>query len=159
MFLLVSNVKQLTHGKRKKKKEKKNNISFFLRAEIVVRQLDLQLPMQSVPITTNVLSSNPAHCGVYSIQHYMIKFVSDFRQVRLFYPCTLVSSSNKNDRHDIAEILLKVASNTKQYTKQTIVVLLLLQIAQGENILFILYWLYDRKLYFSQYALPVFIYQ
>jgi hypothetical protein len=31
--------------------------------------------MQSVPITTNVVSSNPAHCEVYSIQHYVIKFV------------------------------------------------------------------------------------
>ena len=27
------------------------------------------------------VSSNPAHDGVYSVQHYMIKFVSDFRQV------------------------------------------------------------------------------
>ena len=112
MFLLVSNVKWLTNGKRKKKKRKKKNIIFFLRAEIVVRQLDLQLPMQSVPITTNVLCSNPAHSEVYLMQHYMIKFVSDFWQDRLFYPCTLVSSSNKNDRHDITETLLKVALNT-----------------------------------------------
>jgi hypothetical protein len=37
--------------------------------------------MQSVPITTNVVSSNPAHGEVYSIQHYVIKFVSDLRQV------------------------------------------------------------------------------
>jgi len=39
--------------------------------------LDLQLPMQSVPITTKVVSSNPAHGEVYSIQHYVIEFVSD----------------------------------------------------------------------------------
>jgi hypothetical protein len=44
--------------------------------------LDLQLPMQSVPITTNVVSSNIAHGEVYSIQHYVIKFVSDLRQVK-----------------------------------------------------------------------------
>ena len=31
---------------------------------------------------------------------------------RSFSPCTPVSSTNKNDRHDIAEILLKVALNT-----------------------------------------------
>ena len=37
--------------------------------------------MQSVPITTNVVSSNPVHGEVYLIQHYVIKFVSDFRQV------------------------------------------------------------------------------
>jgi len=30
--------------------------------------------VQSVPIATNVLSSNPAHGQVYSIQHYVIKF-------------------------------------------------------------------------------------
>ena len=36
--------------------------------------------MQSALITTYVLSSNPAHGEVYSIQHYVIKFVSDLRQ-------------------------------------------------------------------------------
>jgi hypothetical protein len=36
--------------------------------------------MQSVSITTNVVSSNPVHGEVYSIQHYVIKFVSDLRQ-------------------------------------------------------------------------------
>ena len=35
--------------------------------------LDLQLPVQSVPITTNVVSSNPAHGEVYSIQRYVIE--------------------------------------------------------------------------------------
>ena len=37
--------------------------------------------MQSVPITTNFVSSNPVHGEVYSIQHYDIQFVSDLRQV------------------------------------------------------------------------------
>jgi hypothetical protein len=37
--------------------------------------------MQSVPITTKVVSSNPVHGEVYLIQHYMIKFVSYLRQV------------------------------------------------------------------------------
>jgi hypothetical protein len=36
---------------------------------------------KSVSITTYVVSSNPAHGEAYSIQHYMIKFVSDLRQV------------------------------------------------------------------------------
>ena len=43
--------------------------------------LDLQLPVQSVPITTEVVSWNPVHDEVYSIQHYVIKFVSDLREV------------------------------------------------------------------------------
>ena len=37
--------------------------------------------MQSVPITTNVVSGNPAYGEVFSIQHYVIKFVSNLRQV------------------------------------------------------------------------------
>jgi hypothetical protein len=48
---------------------------------VIVWWLDFQLPVQSVPITTNVVSSNPVHGEVYSIQHYVIKFVSDLRQV------------------------------------------------------------------------------
>ena len=37
--------------------------------------------MQSVHVTTKVVSSNPIHGEVYLIQHYVIKFVSDLRQV------------------------------------------------------------------------------
>ena len=48
---------------------------------VIVWQLDFQQPVQSVPITTNVESSYPIHGEVYSIQHYVIKFVSDLRQV------------------------------------------------------------------------------
>jgi hypothetical protein len=39
------------------------------------------LPVQSMPITTKVVSLNPVHGEVYSIQHYVIKFDSDFQQV------------------------------------------------------------------------------
>jgi hypothetical protein len=46
--------------------------------------LDLQPPVQSVPITTKVVSSNPAHGEVYLIQVYMMKFVGDLRQVSGF---------------------------------------------------------------------------
>jgi len=53
---------------------------------VIVWYLDLQLPMQSVPITTDVVSSTSVHGEVYSIQHYMIKFVSDLRQVGGFIP-------------------------------------------------------------------------
>jgi hypothetical protein len=68
--------------------------------------------VQSVPITNQVVSSNPVHGEVYSIQHYVIKFVSDLRQVGGLSPVTLVSSTNKTDGHRITEILLKVALNT-----------------------------------------------
>jgi hypothetical protein len=46
-----------------------------------MRQMDLQLPVQSVSITTKVVSSNTAHDEVYLIQLYVIKFDSDLRQV------------------------------------------------------------------------------
>jgi hypothetical protein len=43
---------------------------------------------------------------------YVIKFVSDLRQVSGFLvPGTPVFSTNKTDRHDITEILLKVVLN------------------------------------------------
>ena len=46
----------------------------------------LQLPMKSVPITTNIVSSKPTHHGkVFSMQHYVIKIVSDLQQVGGFF--------------------------------------------------------------------------
>ena len=42
--------------------------------------LDFRLHVQSVPITTNPMSLNPAHGKMYSIQLYMIHFVSELRQ-------------------------------------------------------------------------------
>ena len=49
------------------------------------------------------------------LQHYMIKFARDLRQVGGFLH---VSSTNKADLHDIAEILLKVTLNTIVITKR-----------------------------------------
>ena len=46
-----------------------------------VWKLDLQLPVQSVPIITKVVSPNPAQGEMYSMQHYVKKFVSDLRQI------------------------------------------------------------------------------
>jgi hypothetical protein len=46
-----------------------------------VMSLDFQLLVQLVPITTNVVGSNLVHGEVYSIQHYVINFVSDLRQI------------------------------------------------------------------------------
>ena len=69
------------------------------------------LYMQSMPIAIKLVSSNPVNGKVYSIQHYVIQFVSDLRQVSVF-TWYLVSSTNKTDRHDITDILLIVALNT-----------------------------------------------
>jgi len=48
----------------------------------------------------------------------VIKFVSDLRQVGGFSPGPPVSSTNKADRHDITEILFKVALNTIKQTNK-----------------------------------------
>jgi hypothetical protein len=44
---------------------------------VIVCDLDLQLHMQSMPITTNVVIWNPAHGEVYSIELYVNIFVRD----------------------------------------------------------------------------------
>ena len=49
-----------------------------------------------------------AHGEVYSIQLCVRKFVSELRPVGDFLRGTSVSSTNKTNRHDITEILLKV---------------------------------------------------
>jgi hypothetical protein len=51
---------------------------------MMVVKLDLQLPMQLLAITTKVVSLNPAHGEVYSLQRYVIKFVSNLRKVSGF---------------------------------------------------------------------------
>jgi hypothetical protein len=53
-----------------------------------------------VPITTEVVSSNPIHDEMYSIQHYVIKFVSDLRQVSGFLRVLLdtINHQNQNPR-------------------------------------------------------------
>jgi len=48
---------------------------------VIVWWLGLQLPVQSVPITTEVVSLFLPHGEMYSMQHYVIKLVSNLRQV------------------------------------------------------------------------------
>jgi hypothetical protein len=71
--------------------------------------------VQSAPIATKVVSSSPARGEVYLIQLYVIKFVSDLRQVGGFFQGTPVFSTNKTDCHK-TEILLKVGLNIKTLT-------------------------------------------
>ena len=52
---------------------------------MIASLLDWQLHMQSVPIANKVVSLNSTHGEVYTIQHYVIKFVSDMRKVFGFF--------------------------------------------------------------------------
>ena len=65
-----------------------------------------------MPITTKSCGLEPVHGEVYLIQHYVIKFVSDLRQVVDFHQVLWFPSINKTDHHDKTEILLKVVLNT-----------------------------------------------
>jgi hypothetical protein len=56
-------------------------------------------------ITTNVVSSNPAYGEMYSIQHYVIKFVSDLRQFGGFLWVLRIPPPIKTDRHDNLNIV------------------------------------------------------
>jgi hypothetical protein len=67
------------------------------------------LPMQSMPITTNVKSLNPAHDEVYSIQHNVIKFVSNLRQVGSFLwvlqlPQLICEQERKDNKYNIVKM-------------------------------------------------------
>ena len=66
----------------------------------------IQLPMQSVPITTDFVSSSLDQTKVYTLCYKVCQWLVTGRW---FSP---VSSTNKTDRHDIAEILLNVVLNT-----------------------------------------------
>ena len=73
--------------------------------------MDIQLPVESVPVITKVVSLNPSYGKVYLIQQLCDK-VMRFVAGRWFSQGTPVSSTNKTGRHDITEILLKVVFNT-----------------------------------------------
>ena len=70
--------------------------------------------MQLVPITTNVVSLNPAYGKVYLVLYTTL--CDKVCQVSVFFPGTPVTSTNKTDRRNIAEILLKVGLNTTALT-------------------------------------------
>jgi hypothetical protein len=79
--------------------------------------LDLQLPVQSVTVTTKGVSSNPAQDEVYSVQHYVIKLVSDLQLISGFLRVLRFLPPIKLTCHDITEILLKVALDTITITR------------------------------------------
>jgi hypothetical protein len=65
-----------------------------------------------VHITSNNASWNPADGEVYSIQHYVIEFVSDLQQVCRFLQVLQFPLQIKLTATYLTEILLKVALNT-----------------------------------------------
>ena len=112
-------------------------INSLLLLQVATQSFKLLLPLKSGGdrgrvrmivgfTTTDTFSANHHLCCEFEsrpgrdVQHYVIKFVSDLRQVGGFFRGPPVSSISKSDHHDITEIPLKVAFNTiKQTNKQT----------------------------------------
>ena len=111
---------------------------------VIVWQLDLQLPMQSVPIVTKV-GSNPVHGEMYSIQYYVIKC----QWLAIGRWLTPVSSTNKTDRHDITKILLKVALNTINPTQIFRKACVTLVSLTSEDQLCVRFWLWNRNVFIA----------
>ena len=73
----------------------------------------LIVTMQSVPITTDIVSSNLDQVRCTTLCDKVCQCLATGQW---FSPGSPVSSTNKTDRHDITEILLKVALNTIKQT-------------------------------------------
>jgi hypothetical protein len=73
-----------------------------------------------VPITTDVLSSNPVPGEVFSSTTLCDKVCQWLATGQWFSLSTPVSSTNKTGRHDVNEILLKVALNPINQSKPSI---------------------------------------
>ena len=94
---------------------------------VIIWWLDLQLPVESVPIATKVVSSNPVHGEVYSIQLYVIKFVSDFLQVDGFLlalrfppPIKLTTTINNNGvKQRFLACFLKILEKKRKKMERT----------------------------------------
>ena len=95
---------------------------------VIVWWLDLKLPMQSMPITTKVVSSNPAHGEVYTIQHYVIKFVNLSGDRSVLHDCT---DSCKSNYHTITTTTVPLP-----HRKSSIIILLYL-ILSFYNLIFL----------------------
>ena len=79
--------------------------------------LELQLPMQSVLITIVVVSSNLDQGEVYNIIRSSLSVTCN---KSVIFSGSSGFPSNKTDRHDITEILLKVALHPIIQTKKLI---------------------------------------
>jgi hypothetical protein len=86
---------------------------------MIVWELDLQLPMQS--LLSPLILWVRIQLGRGVLDTTLCDKVCQWLAAGLWFsPCTLVSSTNKTDCHDITEILLKVMLNTiNQPTNQT----------------------------------------
>jgi hypothetical protein len=86
-----------------------NNSLFKASVELTTSLLGC---MQSVPITTKIVSSNPTHGNVVLDTTLCHKICQWLATSLWFSPVTPDSSTNKTGHHEITEILLKVALNT-----------------------------------------------
>ena len=104
--------------------------------------------MQSVTIITKVVSSNQAHCEVYSIKLYVIMFVSELRQIGGFlrvhrFPAPIKLTTH----HDIVPLIIlicysdhhkhifKQVYNTRIFTTTSFCIQYIIIIRQVKNLI------------------------
>ena len=89
---------------------------------VIVWYLDKQLPMQSVTITTGVVSSNLDQGQVTRCTTLCDKVCQWLATDRWFFPGSSFSSTNKTDRHDIHSCswnIVECGAKHHQTNKQT----------------------------------------
>jgi len=94
--------------------------------------LDLQLHMQSVSITTDVVSSKISIRTRYTT--LCDKVCQWLATGRWFSPGHPVSSTNKTDHHEITEILLKVALKTIKQTNNILFICRMITTFGGDTL-------------------------
>jgi hypothetical protein len=88
-------------------------ICMFQQFDQFIRKVHCCIIISWVVFTVSLIKSSPSIDGCITwFIYYRYKGYQFFFKLRWFSPGTLVSSTNKTDRHDIIEILLKVALNT-----------------------------------------------
>ena len=92
----------------------KINLEIRKKNKADIRKLLLNIAIYSLLTQYNYLSSNPVHCQMYSVQQYVIKFVSDLRQFGDFqwnwpprYNYNIVESGVKHHKPNEANLIIQ----------------------------------------------------
>ena len=94
----------------------KTGTKVFYHVYVICYEVFIHTGVFNNNINNSSIGSNPTQV----IQHYVIQFISNLWQVIGFLLVLLFSSTNKTDRHDITEILLKVGLNFINHHKLSI---------------------------------------
>ena len=121
---------------------------------VIVWYLNLQQSVHPVSTTTNVVSSGPVNGDVYSIHHYVIKFVSDLRQVGGFLQVLQLPPPIKPPWY-IAELLLKVNKTYTGRRKTTMQHEYKQRRNSGDNQIYTIHFLFPVDAIYDLFYIPI----